>query len=44
MAKKEKILPKNINELLDAGDIDELKAIYDSCELDARGGLVRERL
>lgn len=39
MAKKKKTLPKDIRELLEAGDIEVLKAIYDSCELDARGGL-----
>lgn len=38
MAKKKKTLPKNINELMEVGDITALKAVYDTCELDARGG------
>jgi ankyrin repeat protein len=35
MAKKRKTLPKDFGALLDAGDIDALKAIYDKCELGA---------
>ncbi|MDR3364866.1 MAG: ankyrin repeat domain-containing protein [Clostridiales Family XIII bacterium] len=39
MAKKKKALPKNFAELIRAKDIPALKAVFDSCELDARGGL-----
>jgi hypothetical protein len=35
MAKKRKTLPKNFGELLDIGDIDALKAVFDKCELSA---------
>lgn len=38
MAKKKKMLPKNINDLIEDADIAALKAVYDTCELDARGG------
>lgn len=38
MAKKKKVLPKNINDLIEDADIAALKAVYDTCELDARGG------
>jgi hypothetical protein len=38
MAKKKKTLPKDFDEMLKAGDISALKAVFDSCELDARGG------
>jgi hypothetical protein len=39
MAKKKKTLPKNFGELIKAKDIPALKAVFDACELDARGGL-----
>jgi ankyrin repeat protein len=35
MAKKRKTLPKDFRELLDSGDIDALKAVFDKCELSA---------
>ncbi len=39
MAKKKKpSLPKNFKEMLEAGDISQLKDVFDTCELDARGG------
>ena len=37
MAKK-KLLPKNFDELLEKGDLNALKAVFDTCEVDARGG------
>ena len=36
--KKKKTLPKNFDELIKAGKIKELKAVFDECELDAYGG------
>jgi hypothetical protein len=38
MAKKKKTLPKDFEELLSKGDIKQLKAVFDKCEFDARGG------
>lgn len=39
MAKaKRKTLPKDFDALLKAGDVEALKAVFDACELDARGG------
>ncbi|WP_121965753.1 ankyrin repeat domain-containing protein [Myroides sp. N17-2] len=38
MAKKKKTLPKNFQELIDSNDITALKAVFDTCEIDARGG------
>lgn len=38
MAKKKKILPKDFEELLKQGDLEILKAVFNSSELDARGG------
>ncbi len=38
MAKKRKTLPKNFNELLENSDIQELIAVFDKCEIEARGG------
>ena len=38
MAKKKKTLPKNFDELIKEGNIENLKAVFDVCELDARGG------
>lgn len=37
-----KTLPKNFEELLRNGDLDELKAVFDGCELDARGGVFKQ--
>lgn len=39
MGKKKKTLPKNFDELIDAGDIAALKEVFTKCELDARGRL-----
>ncbi|UQB69974.1 ankyrin repeat domain-containing protein [Epilithonimonas zeae] len=38
MAKKKKKLPKNFDELIKENNIDNLKKVFDTCELDARGG------
>ena len=38
MAKKRVALPKDFEELLKKNDLDELKAVFVKCELDARGG------
>lgn len=38
MAKKKKILPKNFQQMLAAGDITALKQVFERCELDAYGG------
>jgi ankyrin repeat protein len=38
MGKKRKTLPGNFEELLNKGDIQELKHVFDKCEIDARGG------
>jgi hypothetical protein len=35
---KKKLLPKDFDALLKAGDMTALKAVFDTCELDARGG------
>ncbi len=35
---KKKLLPKDFDTLLKAGDLDALKAVFATCELDARGG------
>ncbi len=35
---KKKLLPKDFDALLKAGDLDALKAVFSTCELDARGG------
>ena len=35
MAKKRKTLPKNFRELIEAGDVDALKAVYKTCGIDA---------
>ena len=42
MAKKKKLLPKDFEELLKQGDLARLKAVFDSCELDARGGVFKQ--
>lgn len=39
MAKKRVTLPKDFNELLTDGNIDQLKAVYDKCELTAHNGI-----
>lgn len=38
MAKKKKTLPKDFGDLIDRKDIAALKSVFDTCELDARGG------
>lgn len=38
MTKKRKTLPKNFRELIERGNIEELKAVYDKCELTAYTG------
>ena len=38
MAKKRVTLPKNFDELITAGDVEALKAVYDKCELTAHNG------
>ena len=35
MAKKKKTLPANFNELIEAKDLDALKAVFNECELNA---------
>ncbi|MED3549213.1 hypothetical protein [Cytobacillus praedii] len=38
MGRKKKTLPKNFDELIEAGEISALKEVFTQCELDARGG------
>lgn len=38
MTRKKKLLPKDFEELLKQGDLNALKAVFDTCEIDARGG------
>ncbi|MDT0202457.1 ankyrin repeat domain-containing protein [Nocardioides sp. AE5] len=38
MARKRKTLPKDFADLLKGGDLDALKAVFDTCAIDARGG------
>lgn len=43
MAKaKRKTLPKEFDALIEAGDLDALKAVFDICEVDARGGYSKQ--
>jgi hypothetical protein len=43
MAKaKKKLLPKNFEEMLDAGDVEALKAVFDTCDVNARGGYSKQ--
>ena len=43
MAKaKRKTLPKDFEELLAKGDIDALKAVFDACDVNARGGTFKQ--
>ncbi|KTE38747.1 MULTISPECIES: ankyrin repeat domain-containing protein [unclassified Sphingopyxis] len=39
---KRKTLPKDFEALLAAGDLDALKAVFDACNLDARGGVFKQ--
>ncbi|MBE1576056.1 ankyrin repeat domain-containing protein [Amycolatopsis roodepoortensis] len=38
MARKRKTLPKDFEEMLTSASVEELKAVFGKCELDARGG------
>ena len=38
MGKKKKVLPKNFNELIEAGDLSAIKEVFAQCEMNARGG------
>lgn len=43
MAKaKRKTLPKDFEELLKTGNVEALKAVFDSCDLNARGGVFKQ--
>jgi len=42
MAKKKKLLPKNFKEMLVEGDIAKLRAVFDDCDLNARGGYAKQ--
>ena len=42
MAKKKKLLPKNFQEMLVEGDMAKLQAVFDACDLNARGGYAKE--
>src|SRR5688572_10451403 len=39
---KKKLLPKDFDALLEAGDLDTLKAVFDSCDVNARGGYTKQ--
>ncbi len=38
MARKRKTLPKDFEEMLTSASVEELEAVFDKCEIDARGG------
>lgn len=42
MAKKKKTLPKNFDELIKENNFETLKNVFETCELDARGGYGKE--
>lgn len=42
MAKKRKTLPKDFNELLEKSELDQLKSIFEKCEINARGGYSKQ--
>lgn len=42
MARKKKMLPKDFEDQLKAGDVDALKAVFATHELDARGGVFKQ--
>ncbi|AHE52332.1 ankyrin repeat domain-containing protein [Sphingomonas sanxanigenens] len=42
MARKKKMLPKDFEDLLKAGDVAALKAVFATCERDARGGVFKQ--
>ncbi|GLQ98218.1 ankyrin repeat domain-containing protein [Dyella mobilis] len=39
---KKKSLPKDIEQLLELGDVAELKAVFDTCDVNARGGFAKQ--
>jgi hypothetical protein len=39
---KKKTLPRDFEALLEKGNLEQLKAVFDDCELDARGGYARQ--
>lgn len=39
---KKKLLPKNFEELLKKGNLSELKEVFETCDLNARGGLSKQ--
>lgn len=41
MAKKRKTLPKNFDELIEAGDLDAIKEVFEKSELNATGGYAK---
>ncbi|OXM50922.1 hypothetical protein CFP71_26300 [Amycolatopsis thailandensis] len=41
MARKRKTLPKDFEEMLTSASVDELKAVFGKCEIDARGGYAK---
>ncbi|MFI7115636.1 ankyrin repeat domain-containing protein [Amycolatopsis sp. NPDC049868] len=41
MARKRKTLPKDFQEMLTSASVDELKAVFGKCEIDARGGYAK---
>lgn len=42
MARKKKTLPTDFEEKLKQGDLDTIKAVFDTCEFDARGGVFKQ--
>jgi hypothetical protein len=42
MAKKKKLLPKNFEQMLVEGDMAKLQAVFDDCDLNARGGYAKQ--
>lgn len=41
-SRKKKTLPKDFEDLLQAGDIGALKAVFDNCDVNARGGVFKQ--
>ncbi len=41
MVRKRKTLPKDFEEMLTSASVEELKAVFDKCEIDARGGYAK---
>ena len=42
MAYKKKTLPKDFKELLKTGDLDALRAVFDTCDINAKGGVFKQ--